>query len=162
MPDNTLNNVPGMKNAAPVPVYRVEELSQNRFIESHVFTSQPCVIRGAIRHWPAMENWRDPDYLKRRAGHHSIYYYSTEYHITAPRMDAAQLEIGFAEVIERMHDPKTRLAIVATALPVELRQDLGRLSFLARRCRPSPIRPPAFSFIAMPAPPGTITPSTRP
>lgn len=144
MPDNTLNNVPGMKNAAPVPVYRVEDLSQNRFVESHVFRSQPCVIRGAIRHWPALENWRDRDYLKRRAGHHSIYYYSTEYHLTAPRMDAVQLEIGFAEAIDRMHDPQTRLAIVATALPVELRQDLGGLSFLAQA--PPPFTYPAARF----------------
>ena len=144
MPDNTLNNVPGMKNAAPVPVYRVEEFSQKRFVESHLLRSEPCVIRGAIRHWPAMENWRDPNYLKRRAGHHSIYYYSTEYHLTAPRMDAVQLEIGFAEAIDRMHDPKTRLAIVATALPVELRQDLGGLSFLAQA--PPPFTYPAARF----------------
>lgn len=144
MPDNTLKNVPGMKNAAPVPVYRVEELSESRFIGSHIFKSQPCVIRGAIRHWPALEKWRDQDYLKRRAGHHNVFCYPTEYHITAPRMVAGKREISFAEAIDRMHDPKTRLAIVATGKPVELWPDLGGLSFLSNV--PPPLTYPAARF----------------
>ena len=144
MPDNTLKNVPGMKNAAPVPVYRVEDLSQTRFIEKHIFQSNPCVIRGAIRHWPAVENWQDSEYLKAKAGHHDIYFYQTEYHITPQRLEPGKLTIPLAEALDRMHDPRTGLAIVATALPVELMPDLGRLSFLSQA--PPPFTYPAARF----------------
>ena len=139
MPDATLKNVPGMKAAAPVPVFRAEELRENDFIETYVAGSLPCVIKGAVRHWAAVQKWRDKNYLKSRSGHHSVYFNPYEYHISAEKMAAGRSQMSFAEAIDRLHAEDTKVAIVNTAAPSELLSDLGRVSFLTQAA-------PAFSY----------------
>jgi quercetin dioxygenase-like cupin family protein len=141
MPATTLNHVPGMKHASLVPVLRAEDLTEKIFIGDYISNSRPCVIKGAVRHWAALEKWRNPDYLKTRAGHHKVYYYPYEYHISAKRMEVGRKTMEFAEAIDRLHSEKTKLAIVATAAPSELLSDLGRVSFLSKA-------EPAFSYPA--------------
>jgi hypothetical protein len=139
MPDNTLRNVPGMRTASPVPVFAAEQFSEREFL-GYVEKSRPCVIRGAVKHWPALRTWRDKDYLKRRSGHHNVYIYPSEYHISAAVMEAGRREVRFAEAVDRLHAPETELAIVATAAPSELLPDLGKIAFLSRA-------EPAFSYV---------------
>ena len=141
MPDVTLKNVPGMKSAAAVPVVRVEELNESDFLERFVNRNNPCVIKGAVRHWPAMKNWRDKQHLQGRSGHHRVYFNPYEYHISPEKMASGRQEVSFAEAIERLHAAETDVAIVNTAAPLELLGDLGRLSFLSRAA-------PAFSYPA--------------
>jgi len=38
------------------------------FYRSYVAMNRPCVIRGAFDHWPALERWSSPDYLRSLAG----------------------------------------------------------------------------------------------
>jgi hypothetical protein len=140
MPDNTLKHVPGMKAAAAVPVVDAHRLSESEFLADYVSKSRPCMIRGAVRHWSALGKWRDKDYLKRSSGHHSVFLYPFEYHISAEKMARGREQVSFAEAVDRLHDPETPVAIVATAAPTELLADLGRVSFLTRA-------EPAFSYV---------------
>ncbi len=145
MPATTLTHVPGMKGASPVPVLHAEDLSEKIFITDYVANSRPCVIKGAVRHWAALEKWRNKDYLKSRSGHHDVYYYPYEYHISAQKMESGRTIISFAEAIDRLHSEDTKVAIVATAAPSELLSDLGRVSFLSR-AEPAFSYPPARYF----------------
>ena len=145
MPDTTLKHVPGMQYASPVPVLSADELPENVFIGEYVSNSRPCVIKGAVRHWAAIEKWRNKDYLKTRAGHHDVYFYPYEYHISAKRMEAGRTTMSFAEAIDRLHSEETKVAIVATAAPSELLSDLGRVSFLSK-AEPAFSYPPARYF----------------
>lgn len=130
MPDVTLEHVPGMKTATPVPVLQVTELPASIFVRDYVVPSKPCVIKGAVKHWAALRKWRDKDYLKERSGHHNVFLYSSEYRIQAPVMQATEKSMRFAEAIDALHSEKTRLGIVVTGLPNELLSDLGGLPFL--------------------------------
>jgi hypothetical protein len=121
-------------------VFEAGALSEREFLEGYVANSRPCVIRGAVRHWPALGKWRDGNYLKAACGHHSVYIYPSEYHISAGRMAEGRQEVSFAQAIDRLHAPDTALAIVATAAPKELLADLGRVSFLSQAG-------PAFSYV---------------
>ncbi|HWY62284.1 MAG TPA: cupin-like domain-containing protein [Rhizomicrobium sp.] len=145
MPDVTLKNVPGMADAAAVPVLDAATLSEAVFQNDYVAQSRPCVIRGAVKHWPASKKWRDREYLKARSGHHEIFLYENEYHVQAKRMTAGKREINFAEAIDRLHSDATRLAIVTTALPTELLSDLGGFPFLTK-AEPAYCYPPARYF----------------
>ena len=145
MPDVTLKNVPGMADATAVPVLDAATLSEAVFQNDYVAQSRPCVIRGAVKHWPASRKWRDKEYLKARSGHHDIFLYENEYHVQARRMTAGKRELSFAEAIDRLHSDSTRLAIVTTALPTELLGDLGRFPFLTR-AEPAYCYPPARYF----------------
>jgi hypothetical protein len=132
MPDVTLKNVPGMKDAAPVAVLEAETLSESVFLSDYVAQSRPCVIRGAVRHWAASRKWRDREYLKARSGHHDVFLYENEYHVSVKRMTAGKKEVSFAEAIDQLHSDQTKLAIVTTALPKELLSDLGGFPFLTK------------------------------
>jgi hypothetical protein len=140
-----LKHVPGMKTASPVPVLRADEISESVFIGEYVSQSRPCVIKGAVRHWAATEKWRNKDYLKSRSGHHCVYYYPYEFHISAKEMEAGRTTLNLAEAIDRLHAAETKTAMVATAAPTELLSDLGRLPFLSR-AEPAFSYPPARYF----------------
>jgi hypothetical protein len=145
MPDVTLKNVPGMKDASAVPVLNAGDLSENIFLTEYVAHSRPCVIQGAVKHWAASRNWRDRDYLKARSGHHDVFLHENEYHVSATRMTAGKREVSFAEAIDHLHSEATKLAIVTTALPTELLGDLGGFPFLTK-AEPAFCYPPARYF----------------
>ncbi|HWY61725.1 MAG TPA: cupin-like domain-containing protein [Rhizomicrobium sp.] len=140
MPDVILKHVPGMKHASAVPVHRAEELSESVFTGEHVSNGKPCVIRGAVKHWAAVQNWRDKDHLKKRCGHHSVSLFSNEYHARWDRLSAGKREVSFTEAIDHLHAEETKIGIIVESLP-ELQMDLGRLPFLTKA-------EPAFTYEA--------------
>ena len=140
MPDVILKHVPGMTHASQVPVLRVEELSESVFMRDYVSNSQPCVIRGAVKHWAAVQNWRDKDHLKKRSGHRNVSLFSTEYHARWDRLEAGKKELSFADAIDHLQAEETKIGIVVEPL-AELQKDLGGLSFLTRA-------EPAFTYAA--------------
>ena len=132
MPDVILKHVPGMKRAVAVPVYRVEELSEGFFMGEHVSQSAPCVIKGAVRHWPAVKAWRDKEHLKNRAGNYNVFLFSSEYFNSAQKLEAYKKSMRFSEAVDRLNAEETRLGIVVTSDVVELQRDLGGLPFMTR------------------------------
>jgi hypothetical protein len=145
MPDVTLRNVPGMKHATPVAVLDAARLSESYFRSEHVAHSRPCVIRGAVGHWAASQKWRDRDYLKARSGHHDVFLFENEYHVSAKRMMGGKRALNFAQAIDHLHDESTRMAIVTTGAPTELLDDLGGVAFLTQ-AQPAFCYPPARYF----------------
>ena len=140
MPDVILKHVPGMKRASAVPVLRAEDLSEEVFIRDYVSNSQPCVIRGAVKHWPAVQNWRDKTHLKKRSGHHNVSLFSTEYHARWDRLEAGKREVSFADAIDHLQAEETKIGILVEPL-TELQTDLGGLPFLTKA-------QPAFTYAA--------------
>jgi len=141
MPDVILKHVPGMKRASAVPVHQVEELSEGVFIGEYVSNSEPCVIRGAVKHWAAVQNWRDKNHLKKHSGHYNVSLFSSEYYASWPRLEASKREMSFAEAIDHLHAEETKIGIVVTADTTELQMDLGGLSFMTKA-------DPAFTYDA--------------
>jgi hypothetical protein len=146
MPDFTFSHVPGMKDAAAVPTLSAETLGESMFVGEYVAKSRPCVIKGGVRHWAAIEKWRDKDYLKKRAGHHQVYLYPNEYHTTPKRMEAAgRRQLTLAEAIDHLDAQDTRIGIVVTGHPTELQADLGGIGFL-KSAETAFVCPPARYF----------------
>lgn len=106
MPTTILENVPGMATASPVPVLQAETLKESVFRSEYVAHSRPCVIKGAVAHWPATRKWRDRDYLKRICGRDKVHYWPHENHLTARRADPGVLRMAFADAVARLHDAK--------------------------------------------------------
>jgi hypothetical protein len=132
MPPGILTNVPGMKDAMPVKELPADQLSEQTFINEYVANSQPCLIRRAVKHWPAIMKWRDKDYLKRSAGHHGVDLFLSEYHITLKRVMPNKRVVTFAEAVDVFHSENIERAIVATEIMTEFLPDLGGLPFLSK------------------------------
>ena len=132
MSGKVLNNVPGMKNASPIPELDARHLSEDVFNRDYVANSRPCVIRGAVKHWVALEKWRDKEYLKRRSGRHPVCLFRCELHVTKKRLAGHERNITFAEAIDYLDAEQTERGIVAFPLPPEILSDVGDFSFLRK------------------------------
>ncbi len=132
MPDKIFTHVPGMKIASEVPVLNADELSESVFHGEYVAHSRPCLIRGAVKHWPAVQKWRDADYLKNRSGQTGVYLYQSVNHITARRLKPKERVCSFAEALDYLNAADTKLGIVSTELLKELLPDLGDIRFLGK------------------------------
>ncbi|HWY60614.1 MAG TPA: cupin-like domain-containing protein [Rhizomicrobium sp.] len=126
-----------MKAASSVPVCNASELSETVFLGEFVSTSQPCVIKGAVRHWAATQKWRDRDYLKSLCGNRTIIYYPHENFVAEKRMEAGKRSMNFAEAMDILHSAETKVASLGFPDPLtELLQDIGGFSFLTTALPP--------------------------
>jgi hypothetical protein len=128
-----------MNQAVPLATVMAGDMTKARFFRDHVEQSRPVLIKGAAAHWPARVKWRDPDYLKRRSGHHLVYYYPHENHATRQRQEREKLTIKLGEVLDRLRAPETETGFCCTAMPVEIADDVAGFSFMESA-------PPAFFY----------------
>ncbi len=61
-----LSLTPNYQNAMEVDSVSAETISQAEFYEKYVKRNRPCLLVGAVKHWPASKKWRDIDYLKKK------------------------------------------------------------------------------------------------
>jgi len=120
-----------MAAAAPVAVLQASTLTEQAFKSEYVTGSRPCVIKGAVSHWPALRKWRDRDYLKRICGRQPVPFWPHENHVTKERIAPGVTSIPFAEAIDRLHDAG-REAVAAIAChpgTTAMSADLSGFSF---------------------------------
>lgn len=125
-----LANVPGFSRAIAVDERDAAAFSHAVFIRDYVDHSRPCVIRGAVRHWPALTRWRDKSYLQQCCGDRPVPLYKSELHVTRRRMEGRIQQTTFRDALDYLHAGETERGMVVTGTLAELRSDLGRLSFL--------------------------------
>lgn len=54
--------IPGIDRAPSVPVLKAEDLSEREFIMNWVSKNRPCLIKGAVKNWPASQKWKNKNY----------------------------------------------------------------------------------------------------
>lgn len=63
-----LASVPNFDSALNVDVEEADRLTGKTFRRRYVLQNRPCLIKGAIKHWPAFQKWIDPNYVLSRVG----------------------------------------------------------------------------------------------
>lgn len=132
MSGRVLSNVPGMKTASAVPELDARTLTADVFNRDYVANSRPCVIRGAVKHWAALEKWRDKEYLKRLSGRHPVSLFLCELHVTKKRIAGNERAMTFGQAIDCLHSAQTERGILGFPIPSEILPDLGDFSFLGK------------------------------
>ncbi|MBV9549197.1 MAG: cupin-like domain-containing protein [Alphaproteobacteria bacterium] len=112
MPDATLKNVPGMATAKPVPVLEARSLSERAFKDEYVAHSRPCLIKGAVAHWPATHKWRERDYLKRICGAEQVPFWPHENHVTKKRIAPGVTNMRYADAIARLQEGRDEIGAI--------------------------------------------------
>ena len=131
MPDAILKNVPGMAAAVPVAVLHADRLTEPVFKNTYVANSCPCVIKGAVSHWPATRKWRDRNYLKHVCGSEVVPFWPHENHVTKSRSTPGATHLPFADAIDRLHDAGCGEVAAIGCVPgtAEMAADLSGFSF---------------------------------
>lgn len=103
MVEEVLGNIPGIDEASPVPVVDAKQLTEKIFLNDFVNNNQPCLIRGAIQHWPAIEKWHDKQYLINSCGNHLTQLCNHMNYLDEERMESGLIEKKFSDVINILH-----------------------------------------------------------
>jgi hypothetical protein len=128
MPDVILKNVPGMAAAAPVPVLQAGAITERLFKSEYVAHSRPCLIKGAIDHWPARRKWHDREYLKSICGLREVDFWPHENHVTRKRSAPGRVSMPFAAAIDRLHEEEVA-AIGCNPGTTRMVSDISGFSF---------------------------------
>ncbi len=131
MPGTILENVPGMATAMPVHSVDARMLSEHVFRNEYVAHGRPCLIKGAVRHWPAGRKWRDRDYLKRICGRYEVDFWPHENHVTTKRVLPGKVGMPFDAAVERLFSTASHevAAIGCNPGTMMMGPDLGSFSF---------------------------------
>jgi len=60
----SLTRFPNYSNPRTLEVIDALHITQRDFMEQHVHRNRACLVKHAVRHWPAYQQWRDLGYLR--------------------------------------------------------------------------------------------------
>lgn len=92
--------VPGIENARGVPVLNAEDLSRDAFIKDWVNNNEPCLIKGAVKHWPASYKWSNIEYWKSACSNFQLCAYPHHNHGRIKHRKGENME--FYDAIDRL------------------------------------------------------------
>lgn len=134
--------IPGIDRALTVPVVQAENLTSREFLHDRVAMNSPCLIKGAVKNWPASKKWRDKDYWiatcrnETKAITTHMNYYSWK------RKKEGSEKLPFHEAIERLFEGKDHIFSIPSQVVNEqslfagIIKDVPGFSFLEKKQSP--------------------------
>lgn len=138
--------IPGLEDAKEVMEVNAADLSQKKFYEQWVNKNNPCVIRGACKHWPASEKWHKTEFWKSTIENFDLHVSNHRNFNDDERQKANREKKSFHEAIEEIFSPgDTILSIPAEEIHPSsyyhpLNADITGFTFL-----PNPPKPRGYS-----------------
>lgn len=143
----TLARTPNYVRALPLEEVDAARLDERTFRRVYVEHNRPCVLRGAISHWPACAKWGDEAYLKSRTANLPMparrqplpeYIHAAAAEIRPhleQQWDSAHETMGFHDFLTQAHGEDGQLVLGSVLLEPKsklgpLHLDLGDFKFL--------------------------------
>ncbi|WP_104399029.1 cupin-like domain-containing protein [Vibrio penaeicida] len=105
--EHVFKHVPGMDSAQNIETVYADSLTPKAFYSQYVAQNRPCLIKGAIKHWPAMEKWRSPEYLLEKCRDVPTPHYPHMNYESPERMGEGREVKPFHEVLEMLQSSDT-------------------------------------------------------
>lgn len=140
-------HTPNYARARPLESIDAGALSEAQFQRDYVMQNRPCVLRGAVRHWPACTKWATPGYLKERCANPPMsartepmpqYIHAAHDAIRdtlLKRFDDTHHQMAFHDFLDQAQAAPRQLVLGSVDLSVHspvgpLHEDLGDFPFL--------------------------------
>jgi hypothetical protein len=101
--------IPGIKNPQPVPVLQADKLTREVFMRDWVGRNRPCLIKGAVKHWPAVQKWRNKEYWLTTCENHDVSIFPHQNFIAQERQDMGHEVMPFHAAVERLHEGRDHI-----------------------------------------------------
>jgi Cupin-like domain len=95
--------VPGIEKAGTVPEVDAKSITEKEFRKEWISKNRPCLVKGAVKHWPAMEKWRDKNYWKQFENFKVIAYPHQNYN-NPKYHNSNSIEMPFHEAVDRLYE----------------------------------------------------------
>jgi len=136
--------LPGIADALTVPQLDADSLTQEEFIRDWVSRNRACLVKGAVRSWPAGKKWKNKEYWKIACDNFEITAYPHENYNNPELQNRGQVKLPFHDAIDRLFSGNDRIFSMPSE-PIRdsnrfaaLRADIGKFKFM-----PTP-KPPRF------------------
>lgn len=139
-----LDKVPHYADAPSISTLDAAELTPESFYADYIDRLRPCLVRNAVRHWPAFERWRSVEYLREKVGDVEVKVATRPLiePVFGPQNDGAYIDLPFVDALDHLAS-SVRGHYVLHAYPVEegsrigaLAGDVGGFPFLTNTAEP--------------------------
>lgn len=149
--DALFSIIPGIENATGITTYNADELTEEDFIKNHVVKNQGCLIKGGVKHWPAVEKWRDKEYWISTIENADVHLYTHMNYLNTERQKEGTEVVDFYDAIERLFTesdnlislPSENINKYSHLLPIE--KDITDFKFM-KTIKKSRMYPPKRVF----------------
>lgn len=100
--DRFFSIIPGIDHPQAVPVVMAHMLTETRFKRDWVSQNRPCLIKGAVKHWPAVQKWRNKEYWLNQCDDFEVNVYPHENFINDDHQKSGQERMPFHTAVERL------------------------------------------------------------
>lgn len=135
--DDFFSVIPGIEHAGTVPEIRAEDLTKEVFIKEWVNKNRPCLVKGAVKHWPAVHSWGNKEYLKNACDNFRVTVYPHR-NFNDGSLNRGE-EMPFHDAIDRFFEKRDAVL----SMPSEIISEHNRFSGLFKDL-------PGFTFLPNP------------
>jgi hypothetical protein len=139
---NSFTIIPGIETPLAVPVLTAATLKEEVFRKDWVAKNKPCLIKGAVKHWPAVQKWRNKSYWLENCGNFEVNVYPHQNFIDRKRQEAGHEKMLFHDAIERLFQNRDYVfsmpgeQIMDEGRFAGVKKDLGGFTFLPNAAMP--------------------------
>jgi cupin-like protein len=132
--------IPGIENASAVPVLQAADLRKDIFSKEWVANNKPCLVKGAVKDWPAVQKWRDKDYWMTACDNFDVMVYPHQNYNDQKRQKGELMR--FYDAIDRLFQKKDRILSIPSERIIEGQRfykvinDLEEFPFFTPELRP--------------------------
>lgn len=108
--------VPGLDRAKPVPILSAETLNEKTFIDEWVAKNRPCLIKGAVAHWPAVEKWKDKAHVLSLCDKSKITAYPHRNYNDRKKQEDGEVTLPLTEAVERLFSKEDEVFSIPSKL----------------------------------------------
>lgn len=140
--DELFTIIPDIEKAKGVPVVEASELSKREFYKNWVSKNKPCLIKNAVKHWPAVHKFKNLDYWLSACDDFDISLYPHMNHMVKERHNANLIETTFYDAVKRLFKNQdfilnlSRNEISETNQFSKLIKEMPDFSFLSSELKP--------------------------
>lgn len=136
-----------------IDILNAKDLTKEQFYKHYIDNNKPCLIKDAIKHWPACSKWSDFNYLKKLSGHNIVNRHTTVNYTGDNEFSNATLtKRAFSEALLEVEDDSIPIVsipgevITTTESFSELRKDMGEIECI-KNTQPPMQYPDARFFV---------------
>jgi hypothetical protein len=136
--ERILQNIPGMADARKVPSVNAADLTEARFRRDYVDRNLPVLVKGAIRHWPAVGKWTVKRYLAEKVGGNMVNLYRHLNFSNDSTMKRNAIPGTMSEALEALHGDDDAVIFLPFRVDApnskftSLKADIEGMPFLAK------------------------------
>lgn len=128
--------IPDFEYVALAPTLHASSLTNDKFVNEWVNTNRACLIKGAVKHWPAITKWKNKSYWQSHCADFEVDAFLSQNFIDHRKQQRGRLTLSYHQAIERLFsgiDPVFSIPseeITSTNRFAGIVEDIGDFGFL--------------------------------